>query len=246
MSVLPNEYWYETTHHELGHIYYFMLYTNPDVPPLLREGANRAFHEAIGSMLGMAAMQKPFLQHLDLISADVETDEMQTLLKEALNYAVFIPFGAGTMTQFEHELHSKNLPKDQYNVKWWELVKANQGIVPPTDRGEEFCDASSKTHINNDAAQYYDYALANILLFQIHNHIAKNILNEDPHATNYYGRKDIGEFLKKILSPGASVDWRKLTKDTLGEDISTKGMLEYFEPLMDYLKKKNEGRTHTI
>ena len=45
MSVIPNSEWYETTHHELGHIYYYIAYTNPKVPPLLRTGANRAFHE---------------------------------------------------------------------------------------------------------------------------------------------------------------------------------------------------------
>ena len=61
MSVEPNAEWYETTHHELGHIYYYLCYTNPDVPPLLREGANRAYHEAIGSLLGLAAMQPRFL-----------------------------------------------------------------------------------------------------------------------------------------------------------------------------------------
>ena len=44
MSVEPNFRWFETSHHELGHIYYFMAYSNPDVPLSLREGANRAFH----------------------------------------------------------------------------------------------------------------------------------------------------------------------------------------------------------
>ena len=31
--------------------------SDPDVPVLLREGANRAYHEGLGSMMGMAAMQ---------------------------------------------------------------------------------------------------------------------------------------------------------------------------------------------
>jgi len=246
MSVVPNERWYETTHHELGHIYYYILYTNPDVPPLLRGGANRAFHEAVGSMLGLAAMQKPFLQHLELIGGDVETDEMKTLLKEALNYIVFIPWSAGVMTDFEHELYANVLSPEQYNAKWWELKKKHQGIVPPMERGSEFCDAASKTHINNDAAQYYDYALSYVLLFQLHNHIATNILQQDPHATNYYGSKEVGQFLSQILSPGASVDWRKLMQNTLNEEISAKAMLDYFQPLMDYLKEQNKGRQHTI
>ena len=76
MSVEPNAEWYETTHHEFGHIYYYMAYSNPNVPVILRGGANRAFHEAIGSMLGLAAMQKPFLQKLELVGPDVEVDQM--------------------------------------------------------------------------------------------------------------------------------------------------------------------------
>ena len=166
MSVIPNAEWYETTHHELGHIYYYLCYTNPDVPPLLRGGANRAFHEAVGSLMGLAATQKPFLANLELIDPNVETDEVQTLLKEALNYIIFIPWSAGVMTHFEHDLYKNDLPEDQFNQKWWELKAQYQGIVPSSDRGEEYCDAASKTHINNDAAQYYDYALSYVLLFQ--------------------------------------------------------------------------------
>ena len=246
MSVVPNTDWYETTHHELGHIYYYVAYTNPDVPPLLREGANRAFHEAVGSLLGLAAMQKPFMAHLNLIEPDLKTDEMQQLLKEALNYIVFIPFSAGVMTGFEHELYSNNLPKDQYNAKWWELKKQYQGIVPPGERGEEYCDAASKTHISNDAAQYYDYALSYVQLFQLHNHIATKILKQDPRATNYYGSKEVGEFLNGILKKGASEDWRKLMQEELGEELSAKAMLNYFAPLMDYLKEVNKGRKYTL
>lgn len=246
MSVVPNTDWYETTHHELGHIYYYVAYTNPDVPPLLREGANRAFHEAVGSLLGLAAMQKPFMAHLNLIEPDLKTNEMQQLLKEALNYIVFIPFSAGVMTGFEHELYSNNLPKDQYNAKWWELKKQYQGIVAPGERGEEYCDAASKTHISNDAAQYYDYALSYVQLFQLHNHIATKILKQDPRATNYYGSKEVGEFLNGILKKGASEDWRKLMQEELGEELSAKAMLNYFAPLMDYLKEVNKGRKYTL
>jgi len=246
MSIVPNTEWYETTLHELGHIYYYMTYTNDEVPPLLRAGANRGFHEAMGSLMGLAAMQKPFLQELGLLDKDVKTDETQALLKEALNYVVFLPWSAGVMTEFEHELYSNNLPADQYNAKWWELKQKYQGITPPSERGAEYCDAASKTHINNDAAQYYDYAISYVLLFQFHDHIAKQILKQDPHATNYFGSKATGEFLKSLMYPGASQDWRALMKEKLGSEISAKPMLEYFEPLMEYLKKENEGREHTL
>lgn len=246
MSVIPNTEWYETTHHELGHIYYYISYTNPNVPLLLREGANRAYHEAVGSLLGLAAMQKPFIAHLNLIDPTVKTDEMRQLLKEALNYIVFIPWSAGVMTEFEYELYKQNLPQNQFNAKWWELKKKYQGIIPPAPRGEEFCDAASKTHISDDAAQYYDYALSYVQLFQLHDFIARRILKQDPRATNYYSSKEAGSFLKSILEKGATVDWRELMKEKVGQDLSAKPMLNYFAPLMAYLKQVNKGRKYSL
>jgi peptidyl-dipeptidase A len=246
MSVIPNADWYETTHHELGHVYYYMSYTNPGVPILLRRGANRAFHEGVGSLMGLAAMQKPFIQGIGLFPEGAETDQTQSLLKEALNYIVFLPWSAGVMTEFEYSLYGENLPKDQFNAKWWELVAKYQGIVPPSPRGEEFCDAPTKTHIIDDAAQYYDYAMSYILLFQLHDHIANDILKQDPHATNYYGSTAVGDFLRQILTPGATRDWRELTREATGSDVSAQPILRYFEPIMPYLKEQNKGRKYTL
>lgn len=245
MSVQPNARWWNTTHHELGHIYYYISYTRPEVPPLLREGANRGFHEAIGTMLGIASQQKNFLIAKGMIPADTKTDEVRALLKEALESIVFLPFAAGTMTHFERDLYA-GLPKDQYNARWWQYVKSIQGVAPPAERGEEYCDAASKTHINDDAAQYYDYAISGVLLHQIHRHIADKILKEDPHNTNYWGRKDVGAFLAGILKLGATRDWRQVMKEQLGEELGAQAMLAYFDPLMTYLKEQNKGRTYTL
>jgi peptidyl-dipeptidase A len=246
MSVEANTEWWNTVLHELGHIYYYRTYSNPEVPVVLRNGANRAYHEAFGTMMGLASLQKPFLQGLGMVDKNVKTDDTLVLLKEALEYCVHIPWGSGTMTEFEYNLYSKNLPKDQYNKLWWDLVKRYQGIVPPTGRGEEYCDAATKTHINDDPAQYYDYSMSNVLLFQFHQHIANNILKQDPHNTNYWGNKGVGEFLQKVMKPGASVDWRAHLKNSIGQEFSAQPMLEYFKPLMGYLKRINAGRTYNL
>lgn len=247
MSVQSNTEWYETTHHELGHIYYYLCYTNPDVPPLLREGANRAYHEAMGSLLGLAAMQPRFAETVGLATpGEGIADPTQLLLQQALNYVVFIPFATGTMTQFEKELYADELDTERWNTRWWELSARYQGIAPPTPRSERWCDAATKTHINNDPAEYYDYALSFVLLFQLHAHIAENILGEDPHDTNYFGRKDVGEFLASIMTPGASVDWKELLKQKTGSTLSAKPMLEYFAPLRSWLEQENRGRQHTL
>jgi peptidyl-dipeptidase A len=246
MSVEPNTEWWSTALHELGHIYYYITYSNPDVPLVLRGGANRAYHEAFGTMIGLASLQKPFLQQLDLMDKDAKTNDTLLLLKEALDYVVHVPWGSGTMTEFEYNLYSKNLPQDQYNKLWWELAARYQGIAPPAPRGEEYCDAATKTHINDDPAQYYDYSMSNVLLFQFHQHIANNILKQDPHATNYWGNKEVGSFLQTVMRPGASVDWREHLKKSIGQDFNAKPTLEYFEPLMRYLKRLNAGRNYTL
>jgi peptidyl-dipeptidase A len=246
MSVEPNADWYETSHHELGHIYYYVAYTRPEVPLVLRGGANRAYHEAIGSMIGLASMQRPFLVGRGLLPAGVQGDERAQLLREALNYIVFMPFSAGVMTRFEHELYANNLSPDQWNARWWELARRYQGIVPPAPRGEQFADALTKTHINDDPGQYYDYALSFALLFQMHNHIARDILGQDPRNTNYYGSTGVGDFLRTLMAPGASRPWRDVLRETTGQELNANAMMEYFAPLYAWLQEQNRGRTHTL
>jgi peptidyl-dipeptidase A len=246
MSVEAKESWYETTHHELGHIYYYLSYSRPGVPYVLREGANRAYHEAIGTMMGLAAMQPRFIEKVGLSTGGTPPDPMQLRLREALNYVVFTPWSAGTMFQFEKELYASELPASRWNARWWELAARYQGIAPPSPRDETYCDAATKTHVTDDPAAYYDYALANVLLFQIHDHIAKEILHESPDDTCYYGRKDVGDFLRSILEQGACGDWRTILKEKTGSELSAKAMVAYFEPLRKWLVEQNRGRTYTL
>ena len=243
MSVENNWRWFETSHHELGHIYYYLAYTSADVPLTLRGGANRAFHEAIGDLIGIAARQPAYLKEIGLLEEDAEIDEIAWLLDEALDQAVvFIPFSAGTMSFFEHDLYEENLPVGEFNRRWWEHAARFQGIAPPSPRGEEFCDACTKTHITDDPAQYYDYAMAFVLKYQLHTYIAKNILGQDPRNCNYYGNKEVGDFLWNLLSLGATRDWREVVREKTGGEVSTKAMLEYFEPLVGYLQEENADR----
>ncbi len=248
MSVVPDSRWFGTAHHELGHIYYYIEYSNPNVPLLLRRGANRSYHEGIGDLMKIAALQRPYLEQLNLLTHDTNIDQIQWLLNDALSNssAVFIPFAAGTMAHFEHDLYEEDLPNDQFNARWWKYVGEFQGIVPPSGRGEEFCDAATKTHIIDDPAQYYDYALSCVLKFHLHDYIARRILHEDPRLCNYYGHPEVGEFLRGIMRPGASRNWRTVLKEKTGEELSARAMLSYYEPLMQYLQEVNKGRKKTF
>ena len=243
MSVEPNWRWFGTTHHELGHIYYYLTYTNPDVPPLLREGANRSYHEGLGDLISLASSQEPSLREIGLLPEHQTIDAQRWLLDSALTGPItFLPWSAGVMSHFEKELYAGELPPERFNDAWWALVRRYQGIEPPSERPDTGCDACTKTHINDDPAQYYDYALANVLVYQLHDHICRNILHQDPHACNYYNRPEVGEFLRAIMRPGMSRDWRQVLREYTGSDLTAAPMLAYYEPLMAYLGAQNEGR----
>jgi peptidyl-dipeptidase A len=242
-SIEPNARWFFTAHHELGHGYYFKAYSRPEVPYLLRTGAAPGFHEGIGELISLASSQVPYLQSRDVLPKDFKPDLNAFLLDDALARAIpFIYFSCGTMPHWEADIYAHNLPADQWNARWWKYAGEMQGIEPPSPRGEEFCDAATKTHINDNPAYYYNYAFATVFKFQLHDYIARKILHQPPQACNYADNKEVGTWLNNILKKGGTEDWRKVLKEATGEDISTRAMAEYFKPLQSWLEAQNTGR----
>jgi peptidyl-dipeptidase A len=242
-SIEPNSEWFFTAHHELGHGHYFASYSRPEVPFLLRLGANPGFHEGIGELASLASSQVPYLQAKGILPADFKADKTAFLLDDALARSVpFIFFASGTMTHWEADIYAHQLDTNEWNDRWWEYVSEFQGVEPPSKRGEEWADYATKTHINDTPAYYYNYAFATVLKFQLHDYIARKILHQPPQSCNYAGNKDVGTWLNNILKKGATEDWRKVLKEATGEDISTRAMVEYFQPLMTWLEEQNKGR----
>jgi peptidyl-dipeptidase A len=197
----------------------------------------------MGELVSLAAGQIPYLMSVGVLPKDYRHDPEAYLLNNALSGSVpFIFWASGTMTHWEADVYTTNLSPDEWNRRWWQYVKTFQGVEPPAERGEEFCDAASKTHINDNPCYYYSYAVATVLKFQLHDHIARKILKEPPQFCNYSGRKDVGAFLMNLMSKGATQDWRKVLKDATGEELSTRAMVEYYRPLLEWLQKQNAGR----
>ena len=242
-SVEPNEEWFGTAHHELGHGHYFLAYTRPEVPPLLRLGASPAFHEGIAGLGEVAARQTPYLESLGLLPPGGKAADIAPLLRDALATLPFMFWASGTMTHWEADVYAHDLPPDQWNARWWQYVLEYQGIEPPAPRGEEFCDAATKTHINDTPAYYYSYAIATVLQYQLHDHIARIVLHQDPRFCNYAGHPEVGAFLDGMLKQGDTRDWRTVLRGATGEELSTRAMVEYYRPLLAWLTKQNRGRT---
>ena len=54
-----------TIHHELGHIYYYLLYW--DQPVGYRAGANPGFHEAVGDTIALSVQTPDHLKAIGLL-----------------------------------------------------------------------------------------------------------------------------------------------------------------------------------
>ena len=242
MNVEPDEAWFGTAHHELGHGYYDLAYARPEVPPLLRTGASPAFHEAFASLGEFQARQLPYLESLGLITRDQEPDPLLSLMRAALSEIVFISFASGTMTHWEADYYANQMPPDQWNAHWWDYAARFQGIEPPEPRGEEYCDPATKTHVNDAPAYYFSYAIATVIQYQLHDYIAREILHQDPRRCNYAGNPEVGAFFERIQRLGATRDWRAILKEATGEDLSTRAMAEYYRPLIAWLEEQNRGR----
>jgi peptidyl-dipeptidase A len=241
-SIEPNEYWFGTAHHELGHGHYDLCYARPEVPMLLRDGASPAFQEGMAGIGEMAARQTPYLESLGLLAKGRKDDPIQPLLAQALANIPFMFWASGTMTHWEADLYAHDLPPGQWNARWWEYVAKYQGVEPPAPRGETFCDPATKTHINDYPAYYFSYAIATVLQYQLHDHIARRILKQDPRSCSYAGHREVGDFLAGIMRQGATRDWQSILRDATGEALSTRAMVEYYRPLMTWLEKQNRGR----
>jgi peptidyl-dipeptidase A len=191
----------------------------------------------------LAAAQVPYLQQIGVLPADFKADEIAFLLNDALSSSIpFMYWASGTMTHWEADVYAGNLPADQWNARWWKYVRDFQGIEPPAPRSEDWCDAATKTHINDTPCYYPNYAFATVVRFQLHEYIARRILHQAPQHCNYAGNPQVGAFLKSIMEKGATQDWHKVLRDATGEDISTRAMVEYFKPLQSWLEEQNKGR----
>jgi peptidyl-dipeptidase A len=242
MSVEPNESWFGTAHHETGHGHYSLCTVRPEVPMLLRNGASPSFDEGIATLGEMAAQQPGYLESLGLLPKGRHQDEITPLLRLALGDIPFMFWASGVMTHWEADLYAHDMPPTEWNARWWRYVEDYQGVEPPAPRGEEYCDAATKTHINDFPAYYYSYAVAKVITYQLNDYIARRLLASDPHHCTYAGHREVGDFLAGMMRKGATEDWRGVLRDATGEELSTRAMVEYYAPLMKWLQKQNRGR----
>lgn len=237
----PTEVEFETIHHELGHIYYFLAYK--DQPYLFQNGANDGFHEAIGDTI-VLSMTPGYLKTIGLIDK-VENNQQAVInqqMKLALDKIAFLPFGK-IIDQWRWQVFSGQIKPEDYNKSWWQLVDQYQGIRSAVPRSENDFDAGAKYHVAANVP-YTRYFIAHILQFQFHKALCEAAGFQGPlHECSIYNSKEAGEKLQALLAAGASKPWQDVLEEAIGtREMDASAILDYFAPLKAWLDEQNKGQ----
>tara|TARA_R110000751_G_scaffold91266_3_gene178892 strand:- start:77400 stop:79193 length:1794 start_codon:yes stop_codon:yes gene_type:complete len=228
-------------HHELGHNYYQRAYKNQ--PLLYRESANDGFHEAIGDTIALSITPK-YLKEIGLVENIPDaSNDIGMLLKLALDKIAFVPFGL-MVDQWRWKVFSGEVKPADYNKVWWQLREKYQGVMAPTERGDDAFDPGAKYHVPANTP-YTRYFIAHILQFQFHKTLCDISGNTDPiHRCSIYGSKEAGEALNNMLEMGKSKTWQEALTTLTGKgEMDANAILAYFAPLKEWLDEQNRGRT---
>ncbi|KAI1294742.1 Angiotensin-converting enzyme [Halotydeus destructor] len=228
------------THHEMGHIQYYMLYSGQ--PYLFKNGANPGFHEAVGDVIALSAASPLNLERIGLLQNHT-SDEQSTVnnqMFKALSELAFLPFGY-IVDLWRYQVFSGKASESEWNRKWWELRIKYQGISPPVNRSEVDFDPGAKSHVTDDTP-YLRYFVARLLTFQIHEALC-SIANQSERldTCNIFGNTEVGQKVRDVLSQGSSVPWPEQLQQLTGSaNVTAKPMIRYFQPLSDFLDKELE------
>ncbi|XP_001962761.3 angiotensin-converting enzyme [Drosophila ananassae] len=234
-----------SVHHEMAHIQYFLQYRH--LPKIFRNGANPAFHQAVGDAIALSVSTPRHLQTLGLLqrSLDESSYDINYLFTMAIDKVAFLPF-ALSLDNWRYDVFSGNANKRTMNCHYWNMREKYSGIKPPVLRSEMDFDLGAKYHIPANIP-YIKYFFSTVLQFQIYRAMCREAgqyIPGDPrkplHKCDVYRQPAAGNLLKKLMSKGASQPWQEVLEETLQEGrLDGTALREYFAPLEEWLRQEN-------
>ncbi|XP_017858946.1 PREDICTED: angiotensin-converting enzyme [Drosophila arizonae] len=233
-----------SVHHEMAHIQYFLQYRH--LPKVFRNGANPAFHQAVGDAIGLSVSTPKHLQTLGLLqrSLDESSYDINYLFTMAIDKVAFLPF-ALSLDNWRYDVFSGNANKRVMNCHYWNLREKYSGIKPPVLRSEMDFDVGAKYHIPANIP-YIKYFFSTVLQFQLYRSMCRaagQYVPNDPrkplHKCDIYRQPAAGNLLKQLMAKGASQPWQEVLQETLGEGrLDGSALREYFAPLEEWLRQE--------
>lgn len=169
-------------------------------------------------------------------------------MRIALQKIAFLPY-AYVMDKYRFSLFRGQINHDEeLNSKWWELRTQYGGVMAPITRNHrENFDPGAKYHVSTNTP-YARYFIAHILQFQFYRTMCRlQGQAKQLHLCDIYGNKYVGERFKRMLAKGNSKPWSEILEEFTGENqLDSSAMLDYFQPLYQWLKMENLARGYPI
>jgi peptidyl-dipeptidase A len=168
--------------------------------------------------------------------------DIPLLLRTALDKIAALPWML-VVDKWRWQVFAGEVKPADYNKAWWALRRKYQGVAPPVDRSEADFDPGAKYHIPGNVP-YIRYFLAQIYQFQFYKAMCDASGYKGPlNRCSFFESKEAGTRLNAMLELGASKPWPEAMHVMTGEDKGdAAAMMEYFKPLLAWLREQNHGQ----
>uniref|UniRef100_A0A5F8HCZ6 Angiotensin-converting enzyme n=1 Tax=Monodelphis domestica TaxID=13616 RepID=A0A5F8HCZ6_MONDO len=172
--------------------------------------------------------------------------EINYLMSIALDKIAFLPFGY-LIDQWRWRVFDGSINKKDYNQEWWNLRLKYQGLCPPVPRSQEDFDPGAKFHIPANVP-YLRYFVSFVIQFQFHEALCRAAGHTGPlYKCDIYQSKEAGKLLADAMKLGLSQPWPEAMKLITGQpNMSATAIMNYFQPLLDWLITKNKEQGETL
>ncbi|CAB3400705.1 unnamed protein product [Caenorhabditis bovis] len=230
---------FELAHSLLVQTYYQYMYRNQDL--LFREPASPVLSDAIASAFAHLSTNPHYLYSQKLVPAEhLEIKDsiiINKLYKEALESFTKLPFTIAA-DQWRYELFEGKIPTAKMNDRWWEIRKTYEGVRSPQPYNVSNLDAL----IHHAVSQVHSPAAKTLISYVLKFQILKALCPEGTILSEgCILSEDTTEKLRETMMLGSSVTWIKALEMITGKgELDGQPLLEYYEPLINWLRNTNE------
>ncbi|CAD6998651.1 unnamed protein product [Ceratitis capitata] len=197
----------------------------------------------VGEAVILSASTPKHLQTIGL-SKDFQFTEpilMNRLFRMGIHTMLNIPLYF-VHTKVMNDLLNGTVEIERINKHYWELMEKYAGVEPPSDRPENAIDFPYSFYLDMEENHQTKKFVSEVLGYQFYRSFCQQSQHRGSlHNCDFYGNVAIGNSLKSMMSLGSSKPWHETLEKVLGKNstLSGEALLEYYNPMLDWLKAKN-------
>ncbi|CAD5215166.1 unnamed protein product [Bursaphelenchus okinawaensis] len=229
---------FTNAHKLMAQLFYKVL--SKDQPLVLRDAPSPSLSMAVAGAFGILAQNTDYLKSQKLVAPEYRLEQfnlINKLYREALSSFVKLPFSI-VADEWRYEVFNESTTSEKWGESWWMLRNKYQGVAAPSGVDQAKFDPFVAPEIIQQHAPASRHIVTYVAQFQILKALcgANSTLSE-----SCVPEKNSAEKLIDIMKKGASISWLDALEQITGQrKLDAQPMLNYYEPLLDWLRRANE------